>query len=225
MTCHQTITTEEQALRQALLDTALLMEAKGINQGTSGNLSCRWEEGYLITPSGMKYHDCTPEDIVFMTLGGQSYGRRKPSSEWRFHHDIYAQQTEVEAVLHAHSTWCTTLACLNRPIPAFHYMVAVAGGNDIPLVPYATFGTQALSDHINNALSHRKACLLANHGMVCTGTTLEGVFDLAIEVEHLAKIYCQTLQVGDPVILNDEQMQQVLEKFKSYGANAQETAE
>ena len=207
-------------LRQQVIDTALKMNALGINQGKSGNVSVRSNEGFLITPTGLPYEHTTPEDIVFMRPDGSCDGARLPSSEWRFHRDIYARRPEANAIVHTHSLHATTLACLGRGIPAFHYMVAVAGGRDIRCAPYATFGTQHLSDHALAALQDRKACLLAQHGMIATGATLEQALALAVEVETLAHIYVQALQIGEPAILSDDEMDRVLEKFKTYGQAA-----
>jgi L-fuculose-phosphate aldolase len=203
-------------LRTQLIETALQMETMGLNHGMSGNLSVRIKEGFLITPSALPYNQCMAEDIVLMDLEGHAQGSRKPSTEWRFHRDIYAQRQDAGAVLHAHSPWCTTLACLQTPIPAFHYMVAVAGGLDIRCAPYATYGTQALSDYALEALQNRKACLLANHGLLCLDADLDRVLALAIEVEDLARVYGQTMQIGKPVLLSDAEMMKVIEKFKDY---------
>jgi len=203
-------------LRAQLIETALQMETMGLNQGMSGNLSVRIKEGFLITPSALPYNQCRAEDIVLMDLEGNAAGSRKPSSEWRFHHDVYVQRQDAGAVLHAHSPWSTTLACLQTPIPAFHYMVAVAGGEDIRCAPYATYGTQALSDYALKALQNRKACLLANHGLLCLDADLNKVLALAIEVEDLAQVYSQTLQIGKPVLLSHAEMMKVIEKFKDY---------
>ena len=204
-------------LRQQVIDTALKMNALGINQGKSGNVSARSNEGFLITPTGLPYEHTTPEDIVFMRLDGSCDGARLPSSEWRFHRDIYAHRPEASAIVHTHSLHATTLACLGRGIPAFHYMVALAGGRDIRCAPYATFGTQQLSDHALLALQDRKACLLAQHGMIAIGAALEKALALAVEMETLAHIYVQALQIGEPAILPDDEMDRVLEKFKTYG--------
>ncbi len=205
------------ALRQALIDTAREMNRCGINQGTSGNLSARHGEGMLITPSGMPYETLEPADIVFMDAGGRAQGSRLPSSEWRFHHDIFRTRQDAQAVLHVHPASCAALACLREPIPAFHYMVAVAGGRDIRCAPYATFGTQELSGHVLNALEDRKACLMANHGLVCLAADLEKALALAIEVENLALTYLKCLSVGKPALLDDGEMDRVLEKFRTYG--------
>jgi L-fuculose-phosphate aldolase len=204
-------------LREQLIETAVAMNASGINRGTSGNLSVRVDGGFLITPSGMNYSELAPEDIVAMNLKGEWRGSIKPSSEWRFHRDIYRQRADARAIVHAHPVFCTTLACQGRPIPAFHYMVAVAGGRDIRCAAYATFGTQELSDHVLSALTDRKACLMANHGLLCLEHDLRRALALATEIEQLAQIYHQCLAVGEPVILDDDEMETVLEKFKDYG--------
>ena len=206
------------ALRAAIIATALGMNAAGINRGKSGNVSARIDGGFVITPSGLPYADTTPDDIVAMDETGTASGTRKPSSEWRFHRDIYADRPEVRAIVHAHSPFATSLACLDRGIPAFHYMIAVAGGDDIRCAPYATFGTQALSDHALRALDGRRACLLAHHGMIACGESLSGALALAVEVETLAEMYWRALQIGEPRVLGDEEMREVLAKFATYGA-------
>ena len=213
---------DRNTLGQALIDAALLLDAKGVNQGMSGNLSVRCDNGYLITPSGMAYDQCTPDDMVWMGFDGAVDGRRKPSSEWRFHHDILASRPEIGAVIHTHSRFATTLACLQRDIPAFHYMIAMAGGNSIRCTPYATFGTQVLSDLALAALQGRKACLLGNHGLIVLGETLQRALALTIEVESLCEMYWRTLQTGQPIVLSDAEMGVVQEKFKHYGSNAQQ---
>ena len=205
------------APREAIIATARRMNASGLNQGTSGNLSHRVEGGFLVTPTGLEYDSLRPEDIVLMRFDGSHEGPRRPSSEWRFHRDILASRPEVSAVLHSHSLFCTTVACLRRSIPAFHYMVAVAGGSSIRCAPYATFGTEELSRHAVAALEGRKACLLANHGLITVGVDLGGAFKLAMEVETLAAMYLRALQVGEPVLLDEAEMAVVLEKFRTYG--------
>ena len=159
------------------------MNALGINRGTSGNLSVRIAGGLLITPSGVPYDSLRPGKIVAMQIDGSHTGAWEPSSEWRLHRDIYRARENTGAVVHAHPGFATALACLRRGIPAFHYMIAVAGGSDIRCAPYATFGTQALSDGALQALDGRTACLLANHGMVCLGSDLAAALALAVEVE------------------------------------------
>ncbi|MFC1696474.1 L-fuculose-phosphate aldolase [Pseudomonadota bacterium] len=203
--------------RRRLIDTAVEMNRSGINQGTAGNLSVRYEGGMLITPSGMTYAALEPGDVVFLDGSGNPQGRRLPSSEWRIHHDIYAARPDAGAILHAHPVACTALACMHKPIPAFHYMVAVAGGRDIACAPYATFGTQELSNRVLEALQGRKACLMANHGLVCLAENLDKAMALAIEVEQLARTYLHCLAAGEPVILDDAEMDRVLLKFRTYG--------
>ena len=209
------------ALREQLIETAMAMNASGLNQGTSGNLSIRCEEGMLITPSGMDYAGLSLDDIVWMDFDGNSQGVRKPSSEWRFHAAIYQHHAEANAILHAHPVSCTTLACLGKGIPAFHYMVAVAGGKDIRCADYATFGTPELSECVLKALEGRKACLMAHHGMTCFEKDLPRAMALAIEVETLATVYGRILAIGEEDILTDNEMSKVLEKFSSYGVQDQ----
>jgi L-fuculose-phosphate aldolase len=192
------------------------MNALGINRGKTGNVSARVDGGFLVTPSALAYDRTEPEDVVRVDDAGAAHGRRKPSSEWRFHRDIYAARAEVAAIVHAHSPFATTLACLDRGIPPFHYMVAVAGGADIRCAPYATFGTQALSDNALEALDGRKACLLAHHGMIAVGESLDAALALAVEVETLAETYWRALQVGEPARLDDDEMQRVLARFATY---------
>ena len=212
---------EERALREAVVATALAMNAAGINRGKSGNVSARWRDGafdgFLVTPTGIPYDRTTPEQIVAMTLAGAARGSVLPSSEWRFHRDIYAARADAQAIVHAHAPFATTLACMHRGIPPFHYMIAVAGGKDIRCAPYATFGTQELSDHAVAALAGRHACLLANHGMIALGASLDAALALAVEVETLAEMYWRALQIGEPVPLSDAEMDVVLEKFRTYG--------
>jgi L-fuculose-phosphate aldolase len=207
-------------LRQALIDAALAMNAAGINQGRSGNLSVRFEDGFLITPSGMRYENMTAGDIVFMRLDGSFEGSNKPSSEWQIHCDILAARADTGAVLHAHPPYATSLACLGMEIPPFHYMIAVAGGDSIRCAPYATFGTRALSGHVLSALRDRKACLMANHGMVGLGEDLSEALDIAVEVETLCAQYWRALQIGPPQLLTESEMAKVLGKFKAYGRPA-----
>jgi len=205
------------SISQQIIDTCLAMDANSINQGSAGNVSARFEEGFLITPSGMAYDRLVPDDIVYVGMDGSAQGRLTPSSEWRMHLDIYAARPEAGAVLHAHSTFATALSCLRRDIPAFHYMVAVAGGVDIKCSDYALFGTQALSDSMLKALKERRACLLGTHGMICFHDDLDKTLWLAVEVETLAKQYWHACLAGEPVLLSDAQMLEVLEKFQYYG--------
>jgi L-fuculose-phosphate aldolase len=207
---------DSRALRIRIIATAREMNALDINRGKSGNVSARIDSGFLITPSALPYDETKPEDVVSVDFGGKATGRRKPSSEWRFHRDIYAARQEVRAIVHAHSPFATALACLNRDIPAFHYMVAVAGGSDIRCAPYSTFGTQALSDHAVAALAGRKACLLSHHGMIALGASLAAALALAVEVETLAEMYCRALAIGEPALLGEEEMHAVVDKFAAY---------
>jgi L-fuculose-phosphate aldolase len=205
-------------LRWALIETCLAMNARGINQGTSGNASVRLDDGrFLITPSGLPYDETRSADIVTMAFDGTWYGERRPSSEWRFHRDILRTRPEVNAIVHTHGVSAAALACLHKSIPAFHYMVAAAGGDSIRCADYATFGTQRLSDHALRALEGRRACLLANHGMIATGVTLAAALALAVEVEALATMYLRALAVGRPELLSQTEMKRVLELFRTYG--------
>jgi len=206
-----------QVLRQKLIDTALAMNASGLNKGASGNLSVRYGDGFLITPSGMDYAGLSTNDTVWMGFDGKTQGKRKPSSEWRFHAAIYNHHAEANAVLHAHPVSCSTLACLGKGIPAFHYMIAIAGGRDIRCADYATFGTPQLSENVIEALQDRKACLMAHHGLTCFEKDLPRALALAIEVEHLATVYGRILAIGEADILTDSEMEKVLKKFSSYG--------
>ena len=203
-------------LRRQLIETARRMNALGINQGTSGNLSARVKGGLLVTPSGVAYDALKPADIVEMAFDGTwrcERPARRPSSEWRFHLDILDARPEFGAVVHCHSRYATTLACHRRDIPAFHYMVAVAGGGSIRCAPYATFGTAELSRNALVALKGRRACLLANHGLIAGGADLAAALALAVEVETLAAQYCQALQIGPPKLLSKAEMARVLKKF------------
>ncbi|TFL17187.1 class II aldolase/adducin family protein [Jannaschia formosa] len=201
----------------AILATCRAMNASGLNQGTSGNVSVREEGGMLITPSGVPYDRTTPEMMVPVAADGTATGPLKPSSEWRMHLDIYRARAEAQAVVHVHSPYATALSCHRRGIPAFHYMVAVAGGNDVRCADYATFGTQDLSDAMLAALADRSACLLANHGQIAFGPSLEKALWLAGEVETLARQYLLARGIGEPVLLDDAEMARVQDLFASYG--------
>jgi len=207
---------DTRALRTRIVRTARAMNALGINRGKSGNVSARVEGGFLVTPSALPYDETAPQDIVFVDGEGKAIGTRVPSSEWRFHRDIYAERADANAIVHTHAPFATTLACLDRAIPAFHYMVAVAGGDDVRCAPYATFGTQALSDHAVRALDGRRACLLAHHGMIALGAALDAALALAVEVETLAEMYWRTLAIGEPTLLSADEMTAVVAKFDRY---------
>lgn len=207
----------ERALRRDLIDAARAMNERGLNRGTSGNLSARVPEGFLITPSAVPYHRIGPDDLVRMDLDGAILeGTRKPSTEWRLHAALLRDRPDAGAVLHAHPPFSTALACLRRDIPAFHYMVAIAGGSSIRCAPYATFGTAELATLAREALEERRACLLANHGMVALHDSPAAVLDLAAEVETLAEQYWRALQVGQPVLLSDEEMRRAMDAFADY---------
>jgi len=205
-------------LASAVIDACRAMNDIGINQGKAGNVSVRFGGGMLISPSGIDYDALTPAKIVAVDDKGDSKGSWRPSSEWRMHHDIYRTREDANAVVHTHSIHCTALSCLRRSIPAFHYMIAVAGGSNIRCASYATFGTQKLSDNMLKALKDRKACLLANHGLICFGKSLDDAMALAVEVETLAAQYLAALNVGEPVLLTKRQMSDAMEAFRSYGA-------
>jgi L-ribulose-5-phosphate 4-epimerase len=209
-------------LKKLLLETARQMNIVGLNSGSAGNVSVRSADGYLITPTGMLYDDCQTDDMVLMSMNGVASGSRKPSSEWRFHQDIYNNRPDIKALVHVHSTFATTIACLGQDIPAFHYMIAAAGGKCIRCTPYHTFGTQELSDVVVAGMKDRKACLMGNHGMLAAGEDLPSALAMAIEVENLCNVYWRTLQVGGGQIIDDVEMDRILEKFKSYGQFADE---
>ena len=207
---------EEMKERLALVEASLRLVELGLNRGASGNLSVRMGEDFLITPSALPPESMKPEDMVLMDLSGHVLQGETPSSEWRFHRDILSNRKEIHAVVHVHSPFATTLACLGMEIPPFHYMIAAAGGKTIRCAPYALFGTQALSNHVLASLQERRACLLANHGMISVGSDLPGAMGLAIEVESLCEQYWRAIQVGEPRILTDAEMEEVMEKFRGY---------
>jgi L-fuculose-phosphate aldolase len=214
------------ALAAKVLTTARAMNASGINRGSAGNVSVRCDGGFLITPTGMAYDSCTAADMVKVGADGTvaAATSRKPSSEWRFHRDIYAARPEACAVVHTHSPFATALACQGQGIPAFHYMVARFGGADVRCAAYATFGTQELSDAIISALDSRGGCLMAHHGMVVFGRDADHALALAIELETLCEHYWRVLQLGAPKLLPAEEMIRVLEKFATYGQQGDQQA-
>lgn len=208
----------EAAAREQVVAGARRMRELGLNPGRSGNASLRFGRGFLVTPSGLAYDRMRAEDVVLVDLAsGAASGSRAPSSEWRLHRDVYERRPEAGGIAHTHSPFATSLACLRRPIPAFHYEVALAGGSDIRCAGYATFGTQELSDRALDALEGRRACLLANHGAVALGAALEDAIELAERVEALARMYSQAMQLGEPVLLDEVEMAQVAEKYRTYG--------
>lgn len=208
--------------RREVLETALLMSRRGLSPGRSGNISRRTTDGMAITPSGMAYESIGVDDIVLIQPDGfVEPGQRKPSSEWRLHQAVYAARADVGAVVHTHSMHATVLACAGREIPAFHYMVAAAGGDTVPLVRYATFGSEKLSDHVAKGLKKHNACLIANHGLVAVGSNCASALELAGEVEVLAEHYWKVLAIGKPKLLSKKEMLQVSKLFKGYGQKAQ----
>jgi L-fuculose-phosphate aldolase len=207
----------EFAIRRSIIDACRQMNALGINQGTSGNISVRWNGGLLITPSGLPYERMKPEDIVPMQLDGAYDHRLKPSSEWRFHCAIMQARPDVGAIVHAHPIYATAFAICRRQIPAIHYMIAAVGGPTIRCGDYASYGSAELSEIALAALEGRKACLLANHGMIAVGPDLDKATWLALEVETLCKQYATALQIGAPQILSDDEIALTVEKFKTYG--------
>src|SRR3954470_8239405 len=213
------MTADELDKRQAIIGACRRMNALGINQGTSGNISVRHVDGLLITPTSVPYDAMTPDQIVFMAMDGSHAPSQKPSSEWRFHRDILKARDDVNAVVHAHPTYCTILAIMGMEIPPVHYMIAAAGRDNNPRAPYATFGTVELSEHAVRALEGRLACLLDHHGMIATGKTLDKAMWLAVEVETLAGQYPGCLQIGKPPLLSSAEIQRVRGRMAGYGVS------
>ncbi|MEZ5478565.1 MAG: class II aldolase/adducin family protein [Thiolinea sp.] len=215
-----TMSHEEYLLRQAIIDKCLFMNSSGLNQGTSGNISARFEDRMLVTPSATPYDKMTPEMIASMPFDGE-YGSwdgpLKPSTEWRFHFDILRDRKDVHAVVHAHPTYCTAIAITGRDIPAVHYMMAAFGGTTVRCAEYATFGTEQLSVNALKALEGRNACLLANHGMIAAGSSLDKAMWLAVELETIARQYFNTLLIGNQVVLSDEAIADTAKGFSTYG--------
>ena len=211
----------ERALRADIAGVCLRMNRAGINQGTSGNVSVRWRrgdtDGILVTPSGLPYETMAPEDIVFVAMDGTAQGRHAPSSEWRFHRDILRERPDLHAVVHAHPPYATGIAMTRKDVPAAHYMIAAVGGPTLRCADYATYGTAALSAVVLAALEDRAACLLANHGLIACGPTLPKAEWLTVECETLCRQWVIARQAGTPVILDDAEIAEVMERFKSYG--------
>lgn len=201
-------------LRRAVVATCRAMNACGVNQGTSGNVSVRNAAGFLITPSALAYDLMRPEDVVQMRFDGGWDGALRPSSEWRFHRDILRTRRDSDCVVHCHSLYATTLAVHHRAIPSFHYIVGVFGGTDVRCAPYATFGTQGLSDAALAALEDRTACLLGQHGQVALGRTLAAALATAVELEAVARLYVQALTLGTPPVLDAVEMDRVLGQMR-----------
>ena len=202
---------------EEVIKYANMLNTENLSALRSGNISIRHEDGFLITPSGVKYSSLKYKDIVFVSLDGKFEEKKmKPSSEWRFHKDIYLNKKEANAIVHAHSTHATAVSTHGKSIPAFHYMVALAGGNDIKCADYATFGTEELSQNIIKALENRKACLMSNHGQVAFEKNLNKAFELAQEIENICQQYINALKIGKPKILSDDEMIKILEQIKNY---------
>ncbi len=208
----------EKLVRQRVIECAVAMSDSGLSPGRSGNVSARFGNGFLITPSGMAYNALGVEDIVFVDEDGEwEQGEGLPSSEWRFHHDVYRNHVTTGGIVHCHSRHATVLSCCNLEIPAFHYMVAAAGGRKIPVAPYALFGTQQLSDHVVAALEGYKAALMEHHGLIALGDNVESALELAHEIEDLAAQYVLVRTLGSDKVLSLDQMDEVIERFKTYG--------
>ena len=205
--------------KKEVIKFAKLLNHRKLSALRSGNISLRHKNGFLITPSGKKYSSLKVKDIVFVNLKGEFNKKQKPSSEWRFHQDIYISKTKAKAIVNSHSTNATALSTHNKKIPSFHYMVALAGGSDIKCAKYATYGTRELSKNILKALKNRFACLIANHGQIAFGSSLSEAFELAEEVDNLAKQYIKALLLGRPKLLSLNEMKKVLNKSKTYKKN------
>ena len=213
----RTSAASEAATRRAIVEACRGMNALGLNQGTSGNISVRWGDGLLITPSGLPYAEMSAEDVVLLRMDGSYDHPLVPSSEWRFHRDIMRERPEVGAIVHAHPTYCTAFAMCRMEIPAAHYMIAAAGGPTVRCGAYASYGTPELSEAALDALRDRTCCLLANHGMIATGPDIGKALWLAVELETLCRQYAVALQVGTPVILPDDEIALTIERFGTYG--------
>ena len=204
---------------KSLINTALQLQKMGLNHGATGNCSCRDGDTYLITPSGVSNLNLSEDSVVRMDFSGNiidSISNLKPSSEWRFHQDIMTQRKEVGAIVHTHSIFASTVSLFGKELPPFHYMIAVAGGSSIRCASYAMFGTQELSDNIIEALRDRNACLIANHGLIAIGDNLTEALNIAEEVEHLCHLFIEAKKIGEPNLLSEKQMSDVIKRFKTY---------
>ncbi|MDX1505782.1 MAG: class II aldolase/adducin family protein [Spongiibacter sp.] len=212
---------DEAALRRSLAHCLREMAAGDLSPGASGNISARWRDGMLVSASGLKAASATADDFVFVegdsTDAPLYTGSLRPSSEWLMHLRLYQCRPATQAIVHCHSPFATALACKHLPIPAFHYMVSIAGGDSIPCCDYALFGTEQLAEQVALALTDRTACLMANHGQISVGDTPQRALALAAEVESLARMYLLARQGGEPELLDREQMMAVFEKFRGYG--------
>jgi L-fuculose-phosphate aldolase len=218
------MTDKELTQREDAVAAVRKLDALGMNRGSTGNLSLRVLhhgcEGMLITPTGMGADDLRPQDMVWRGWDGTLVGDWQPSSEWHFHQAIYLARPDLQAIVHTHSIHAAALACLRRPLPSFHYMVALSGGDDVPCVPYHLFGTEALSQAVAGAFADRDACLMANHGLVAGGADLGRALKVVQEIESLCEVYLKALAVGEPALLDKAQMDEVIERFKGYGRSA-----
>jgi L-fuculose-phosphate aldolase len=211
---------DELEVRRSIISQCLFMNGSGLNQGNSGNISVRFGDRMLITPTSIPYDEMTPDMIASMPIDGEYgawEGPNKPSSEWRFHLDIMKAKPKVSSVVHTHAPFSTILAIARKPIPACHYMVAAFGGDDVKVAGYARYGTKELSDHVLKAIEDRNGCLMANHGMLTVGSSLKKAMWRAVELETIAKQYYHTLLIGGPVILSSDQIAETLESFAGYG--------
>ena len=211
---------DEASAREAIVDAVLFLEDKGLNHGSAGNVSVRFGDGALITPTGGRGSWLTPDEIVHVSLDGTVRGKGEPSSEWRFHTGILRRRPEAQAVVHTHADACVAVSCLRRPIPPFHYMIASFGGNEIPCSRYERFGSAELADVAVEAIEGHLACLLANHGMIAMGRSLQHALDLTVKLETLARQYILACQVGEPVLLDAEELVKVHARYGNYGAAA-----
>jgi len=204
-------------IKREIIKYSKMLNSRNLSALRSGNISVRYRNGFLITPSGKKYSSLKNKDIVFVSLDG-NFDKKKgiPSSEWKFHQDIYRNKDDAKSIVHSHSTNATAVSTHKKGIPAFHYMVAVAGGHDIKCANYATYGTRNLSKNIIKALKNRKACLIANHGQIVFEDNLTKAFELAEEVENISLQYITSLKLGNPKILSLKEMKKVLSKSKNY---------
>ena len=211
----------EQEARDSIVAVMRALDARGLNRGTSGNVSVRWKDGMLITPSGVVPDELTSESIVFVDGNGKvPQGGFRPSSEWQMHLGVYARRPDANGVVHCHARYSTILACAGREIPSLHYMVAVGGGATVPLAPYDTFGSDGLAQGVVDTLDGRRACLMANHGLIAIGPDLRFAFAIAEEIEEQAAVYCGTLMIGGPQLLDTDEMGRVLDAFSRYGQRA-----
>ena len=208
----------EDVLRGQIVATMRAMDQRGLNRGTSGNVSARFEGGLLVTPSGVVPDELTADSIVFVDATGESPpDAARPSSEWRMHAGLYARRPDIGAVVHCHSRHATILACAGKPIPPLHYMVGVSGRASVPLAPYQPFGSIELADAVADAMEGGMACLMANHGLITVARSLSRALAIAEEMEEQAAVYCGTLAIGGPNLLSDSQMADIFERFKNYG--------